>query len=204
MDFKTFVSTLGQKLTQPLPGHKSHLKMMHSERLKSLAQPDSFTRSSAVLLLFYPDQGQIHLPLILRPNYDGRHGGQMALPGGKMEPFDENLSRTALREAQEEIGIKAVDVQVLGELTEVFIPVSNFMVQPVVGFLPYKPVFFPDKREVEKIFEVKYSLFTSKPNVLFKEVKVGKEMFVVPGFEIEEQWVWGATALILNEMLEII
>ena len=88
----------------------------------------------------------------------------MALPGGKMEYTDENLVRTALREAQEEIGVKAMDVNILGELTDVFIPVSNFIVRPIVGYLDYKPDFFPDKKEVEKIFEVEFSDFLKLEN----------------------------------------
>ncbi len=100
-------------------------------------------------------QNEIYFPLILRPAYDGVHSGQVAFPGGRYEKTDENLIRTALREAQEEIGLRLNDVKVLGILTELFIPASNFYVLPVVATIPYRPDFYPDPREVEDIFEIK-------------------------------------------------
>lgn len=177
---------------------------MHTERLNSSITPNENTRQSAVLLAFYPSDREVFLPLILRPAYDGTHGGQMALPGGKMEYADENLVRTALREAQEEIGVKAMDVNIIGELTDVFIPVSNFVVKPIVGFLDYKPDFFPDKKEVEKIFEMKFSDFLKLENKGIRDITIGKRSMSVPGFEIQNQWIWGATALIINEVVEVV
>jgi 8-oxo-dGTP pyrophosphatase MutT (NUDIX family) len=202
--FEPFVNSLSSKLKGPLPGVEFQKKFMHEERLLSHIQPNETTRQSAVLVAFYPSDGEVYLPLILRPAYDGTHGGQMALPGGKMEYADENLVRTALREAQEEIGVKAMDVNVLGELTDVFIPVSNFIVKPIVGYLDYKPDFFPDKREVEKIFEVKFSEFLKLENKGIRSIIVGKRNLTVPGFDIQSQWIWGATALIMNEIVEVV
>lgn len=204
MYFEPFVNSLSSKLKGPLPGVEFQKKFMHEERLLSHIQPNEATRQSAVLVAFYPSDGEVYLPLILRPAYDGTHGGQMALPGGKMEYADENLVRTALREAQEEIGVKAMDVNVLGELTDVFIPVSNFIVKPIVGYLDYKPDFFPDKREVEKIFEVKFSEFLKLENKGIRSIIVGKRNLTVPGYDIQSQWIWGATALIMNEIVEVV
>lgn len=204
MYFEPFVSSLSSKLKGTLPGVEFQRKFMHEERLLSNIQPNETTRQSAVLVAFYPSDGEVYLPLILRPAYDGTHGGQMALPGGKMEYSDENLVRTALREAQEEVGVKAMDVNVIGELTDVFIPVSNFLVKPIVGFLDYKPDFFLDKREVEKIFEIKFSDFLKLENKGIRTISVGKRNLTVPGFEIQNQWIWGATALIINEIVEVI
>jgi 8-oxo-dGTP pyrophosphatase MutT (NUDIX family) len=202
--FEPFVNSLSSKLKGPLPGVEFQRKFMHEERLLSHIEPNETTRQSAVLVAFYPSDGEVFLPLILRPAYDGTHGGQMALPGGKMEYADENLIRTALREAQEEIGVKAMDVNVLGELTDVFIPVSNFIVKPIVGYLDYKPDFFPDKREVEKIYEVKFSEFLKLENKGIRSITVGKRNLTVPGFDIQNQWIWGATALIINEIVEVV
>jgi 8-oxo-dGTP pyrophosphatase MutT (NUDIX family) len=204
MYFEPFVSSLSSKLKGTLPGVEFQRKFMHEERLLSNIQPNETTRQSAVLVAFYPSDGEVYLPLILRPAYDGTHGGQMALPGGKMEYSDENLVRTALREAQEEVGVKAMDVNVIGELTDVFIPVSNFLVKPIVGFLDYKPDFFLDKREVEKLFEIKFSDFLKLENKGIRTITVGKRNLTVPGFEIQNQWIWGATALIINEIVEVI
>jgi 8-oxo-dGTP pyrophosphatase MutT (NUDIX family) len=202
--FEPFINSLSSKLKGPLPGADFQRKFMHEERLMSDIKPNDTTRQSAVLVAFYPSDGDVYLPLILRPAYEGTHGGQMALPGGKMEYSDENLVRTALREAQEEIGVKAMDVNILGELTDVFIPVSNFIVKPIVGYLDYKPDFFPDKKEVEKIFEVEFSDFLKLENKGIRNITVGKRNLSVPGFDIQDQWIWGATALIINEVVEIV
>lgn len=204
MFFEPFIQSLSSKLKGPLPGVEFQRKFMHDDRLMSNKIPNETTRQSAVLIVFYPSEGQVFVPLILRPQYDGTHGGQMALPGGKMEYADENLIRTALREAQEEIGLRAMDVNIIGELTDVFIPVSNFVVKPVVGFMDYKPDFFPDKREVEKIFEVEFSDFLKLENKGLKDITVGKRTMNVPGFDIQNEWVWGATALIMNEIVEVV
>jgi 8-oxo-dGTP pyrophosphatase MutT (NUDIX family) len=202
--FESFISSLTNRLTEPLPGVEFQRKFMHEERLMSHIQPNESTRLSAVLIVFYPLNNQVYFPLILRPQYDGTHGGQMALPGGKMEYADENLVRTALREAQEEIGVRAMDVNVLGELTDVFIPVSNFLVKPIVGYLDKRPDFFPDQREVEQIFEVRFEDFLNIQNKGIRNINIGKRNLTVPGFQIQNQWVWGATALIMNEIVEMV
>lgn len=204
MHFDQFIIDLSNKLKQPLPGLEFQKRFMHNERFITNRVPSESTRQSAVLIAFYPYEGKVHLPLILRPVYDGSHGGQMALPGGKMEPTDEDLVRTALREAQEEIGVKAIDVTILGQLTDVFIPVSNFNVKPIVGYLDYKPDFFPDKKEVDEIFEVRFSDFLNFDKKGIRNINVGNRQMEVPGFDIQNQWVWGATALIMNEIVEIL
>lgn len=204
MYFDLTISTLEQKLTEPLPGLISHKKYMHAGRLnRANIVPDN-VRKSAVLILIYPYNNKAYFPLILRPQYDGRHGGQMALPGGKAEPNDESLIRTALREAQEEIGIKAIDVQVIGELTDVYIPISNFIVHPVVGYIDYKPDFFPDAREVDKIYLTDIEDVMRGGEIVSKEILVGKQRIAVPGFEIQDSWVWGATSLILSELSDVL
>ncbi|MFC3809532.1 NUDIX hydrolase [Lacihabitans lacunae] len=204
MVFDSFISKARQKLTLPLPGHEAHKKLIHKERFLFKNSPDSSTRESAVLLLLYPSSDIVQIPLILRPMYDGQHGGQMALPGGKKEYTDENLERTALRETQEEIGIKALDIKVIGELTEVFIPVSNFIVKPYVGFIDYKPQFFPDQKEVDRIYELEILDFFNDNNLGYKTVTAGGKQIEVPGFEIANSYIWGATALIMNEFKEAI
>ncbi|MFT4033803.1 MAG: CoA pyrophosphatase, partial [Siphonobacter sp.] len=120
--FTEFSEHLSQRLQEPLPGELAHQKMAAGSRLRYKVQPNERTRQSAVLILFYPYLGDIYTPLILRPKYEGVHGGQMAFPGGRMERTDKGLIHTALREAQEEIGIKASDVKVLGSLTKLYIP----------------------------------------------------------------------------------
>jgi 8-oxo-dGTP pyrophosphatase MutT (NUDIX family) len=128
----------------------------------------------------------------------------MAFPGGRYEKTDEDLIRTALREAQEEIGIKASDVQILGQLTELFIPPSNFFVLPVIGKLSYRPDFYPDPREVEAVLEVSL-------NEMMDETIVGSTLLDVRGvsidapfYDIQGHQVWGATAMMISELLTVI
>ncbi len=104
--FDSFVVELKQKFQSPLPGEKAHANMLALSGLRMAVKPNEKTRKSAVLIVFYPYQGEVHLPLILRPAYDGVHSGQMAFPGGRYELLDEDLIRTAKREAQEEIGLR--------------------------------------------------------------------------------------------------
>lgn len=204
MLFDRTIDTLEKRLREPLPGVVSHKKYMHRGRLKHDPTLPENVRSSAVLILLYPWMSQAYFPLILRPKYDGKHGGQMALPGGKAEPSDENLVRTALREAQEEIGIKAIDVKVLGELTDVYIPVSNYIVHPVIGYMDYKPEFYPDAREVERIYHTDIEDIIRGGEIINREIRIGNQQLLVPGFEVQDSWVWGATSLILSEFSDVL
>ena len=157
-----------------------------------------------VLILFYQHQDAFWLPLILRPKYDGVHAGQMAFPGGRFEKTDESLLRTALREAQEEIGIKAADVQILGVLSELFIPPSNFYVLPVVGRLAYRPDFYPDAREVERVFEVNLQEIMNENIIGLTEIDVRGTKIDAPFYLIQDHKVWGATAMMISELLTVI
>jgi 8-oxo-dGTP pyrophosphatase MutT (NUDIX family) len=204
-DFTTFIDKLKLSFQKPLPGQIAHAKMSSETRLKlKMPLPNERTRESAVLILFYPYKNQIFIPLILRPPYDGVHGGQMAFPGGRVEKEDENLTRTALREAQEEIGVRLTDIKIIGQLTKLYIPPSNFYVQPVVGYMDSKPDFYPDAREVDKVFEVTLEEINN-PQI------VGRKMLNVKGIEVETPFygiqnntVWGATAMMISELLDVL
>lgn len=195
---------LRKRLQEPLPGEAAHRLMASSARTKLGIVPNERTRRSAVLICFYPYQNRIFLPLILRPQYDGVHAGQMAFPGGRMERIDENLTRTALREAQEETGIRVADVQVLGLLTELFIPPSNFYVQPVVGVLSYRPDFYPDPREVEAMVEVDLDTLIDKTIIGDSQIQVRGITVDAPYYQIQNYRVWGATAMMISELLMVI
>ncbi len=204
MDFRIFIDLLRVQLLQPLPGQASHAKMAPSNRLENEQKANERTRRSGVLILFYPSQNQIYLPLILRPKYDGVHGGQMAFPGGRFENSDKNLIQTALREAQEEIGIKAADVVVLGQLSEIYIPPSNFLALPVVGYLPYRPDFYPDSREVDTVFEV--NINEMKDDLIIGKMTIDVRGTAVnaPFYEIQNNKIWGATAVMISELLDVV
>lgn len=203
--FNSFIEKLAARLQEPLPGRVAHEKMASESRLKfKMPSPNERTRESAVLILFYPADNQIFLPLILRPEYDGVHGGQMAFPGGRAEKEDENLIRTAMREAQEEIGVRLTDVKVLGQLTKLFIPPSNFYVQPVIGYINHKPEFYPDPREVDKVIEIPLSEITNPEIISRKILNVRGVEVDAPFYNIQEHTVWGATAMMISELLTII
>ena len=204
-DFTTFIEKLSLRLQKPLPGQDAHDKMASESRLKfKMPSPNERTRESAVLILFYPAENQIFIPLILRPQYDGVHGGQMAFPGGRVEKEDENLIRTAMREAQEEIGVRLTDIEVIGQLTKLFIPPSNFYVQPVIGYMNHKPDFYPDAREVDKVIEITLEEIINPTIIGHKTLNVRGVEVDAPFYQIQEHTVWGATAMMISELLTII
>ena len=202
--FSFFTNELLKKLKDPLPGESAHQFMQSTSKLRLTVKPNERTRKSAVLILFYPYKGEIYFPLILRPAYDGVHSGQVAFPGGRYERTDENLIRTALREAQEEIGLRLNDVKVLGILTELFIPPSNFYVLPVIAAMPYRPDFFPDPREVEDIFEIKLKEISDVSIIGSSEIQVRGVQNTAPHYEVNGYKIWGATAMMISELLTVL
>ena len=204
-DFATFIKKLSIRLQKPLPGQDAHDKMASESRLKlKMPSPSERTRESAVLILFYPSKNDIFVPLILRPQYDGVHGGQMAFPGGRAEKEDENLVRTAMREAQEEIGVRLTDIKVIGQLTKLYIPPSNFFVQPIIGCMNHKPDFYPDAREVDKVIEVTLEEIINPEIIGRKMLNVRGVEVDAPFYQIQEHTVWGATAMMISELLTVI
>lgn len=201
-----FIQQLQERLKKPLPGPRAHARMVPSgqldARLRITPRPDA--RPGSVLLLIYPKKGRLYFPLMLRPEYDGHHGGQVSLPGGKVEPSDPDRNYTALREAEEELGIARNDVQLIGTLSELYIPPSNFLVLPVVGVLPYRPHFVLDPVEVAAVIETPLEALFAVENQLETDRPPGvKRPFRVPYFALEEHIVWGATAMILSEFASI-
>lgn len=202
--FSLFVNVLTQKLKYPLPGESAHRAMQASSKLRLTFKPNARTRKSAVLVLFYPYKEEIYFPLILRPAYDGVHSGQVAFPGGRFENTDENLIRTALREAQEEIGLRLNDVKVVGVLTELFIPASNFYVLPVIATMPYRPDFYPDPREVEDIFEINLKEISDIEIIGSGDIQVRGEQVHAPHYMVQGYKIWGATAMMISELLTVL
>ena len=207
MDFREFIILLEKRLQKPLPGRSSQLKMSSLTRIRelmSLPTPEDATQSS-VLILLYPLERKIGLVLMLRPEYKGVHSGQISLPGGKFEETDESLIYTALREAKEEIGIDPTQVQIIGQLTEMYIPPSHFLVAPIVGFQASRPQFTADPKEVARIIEIKLDDLLDEKNVQMKKMKLRLGITLkVPSFFIDGNIIWGATAMILSELKEVI
>lgn len=161
-------------------------------------------RLGGVLLLLYCAGEALHLVLTKRPDYDGVHGGQVSFPGGRHEP-PETLMATALRETQEELGVDPADVELIGEITPLFVVPSNFEVHPFVGrFIGNgRPRFVPDVREVAAVLEVPLRLLMDPATRTLEDVEIrGGLRLSVPCFRVGDYRVWGATAMILSEFLE--
>ncbi len=167
-------------------------------------RPAEPARQSAVLVLLYPRRDELHLPLIVRPTYDGAHSGQVAFPGGGFEEGDANLTATALRETEEELGIAPQDMQVLGELTQLYIRPSNYQVHPTVGRIAYRPAFQPNVREVAQLLEVPLNTLLDPAHLRRERWHLQDRSALVPFFAIQGQTIWGATAMILSELLAVV
>ena len=206
MNIQHIQSQLEQAFQKGLPGKRAQLEMapMPIDPRRIAAEVPDDHRKSGVLLLFYPDASTIYFPLIKRPHYPGAHSGQVALPGGKVEPGDPDVVYTALREAEEEIGIDAGKVEVMGRLTELYIPVSNFLVTPIVGYTDQKPAFIPEKREVSRIIPTPLNQLIQPEVVKMTPISLGGGRYMkTPYFAIEGEQVWGATAMILSEFIQV-
>jgi len=197
---------LSDRLKQPLPGSIAHepLRATPTGLIKPRFEHRSPPKTGSVLILLYEEKGKVMFPLTKRPDYLGTHGGQISFPGGKAEGAETRVE-TALREAEEEIGIPASMVEILGTLTEFFVIPSNFLITPVIGYLNEVPDFKPDSKEVKKIIFTAVDDLLRDDAVQTKEIMAGN-MFPMsaPHFEIENEIVWGATAMMLNEFRMIL
>ena len=162
-------------------------------------------KQSAVMILLYPEEGRIKFPLIVRPQYPGVHSGQVALPGGKYEDDDQDLIFTALRETEEEVGIQKEQVEVIGQLSELYVPPSNFNILPVIGVIPSAPQFVIEENEVEELVIADITVLNDETKRKQKQMSFYSGLKVdVPYFDVQEKVVWGATAMILSEFAAII
>jgi 8-oxo-dGTP pyrophosphatase MutT (NUDIX family) len=207
LTFKSFTEKLSRELQQPLPGYEAQYKMAREFREHPLdtERYHANARLGAVLILFYPKENGIHTVLIQRPTYDGVHSAQVAFPGGKKEEDDNSLIETALREAEEEVGINTNLVTVAGELTKLYIPPSNFLVTPVVGFCEAQPLFVPQQTEVDEIVEVDLATLTNEKLINEKVIHLQQNISLnVKYYDIYGKTVWGATAMMIAEMNELL
>lgn len=197
---------LNKRLVQPLPGSVAHelMRAQPTGNLRPVFKSENPPRPGGVLILLYEMNGVVKFPLIKRPDYPGTHGGQISLPGGKAE-LGEDRIMAALREGEEEIGIKRESIKVIGKLTDFHVIPSNYLVTPVIGVLDAKPNFVPDPVEVAKIISITIDDLVREDAPLQGEVVVGGGYkLIAPHFMIEEEMVWGATAMILNEFRQIL
>jgi len=201
-----FIEKIQQRLSEPLPG-KEHQRLM-APALRGKEKPSSTSPTVAcVLVLLFPKNDEWHLALMQRvPHEKDKHSGQISFPGGRLEESDSSLEFCALREAEEEVGVPIDDVTVIGQLSEMFIPVSNFQVYPFVGFVKNTPTFIPQPSEVQNIIEVPIEMLKDISNQKTIDYRVRKNIVLknTPYFDFFGKMVWGATAMMLNEFRSVV
>jgi len=205
--FESRIARLKEAMKAGLPGPTAHSKMApaHRDRLISISRGPEYARKSGVLILLFPDEHEeINTVFIKRVEYEGVHSGQIAFPGGKFEDSDPDIIATAIREAEEEVGLKKESIQVVGRLSDLFVPPSNFIISPVIAQTPARPVFIPDMTEVAEIFAVPLRFFLNQDNSGEYKINYRNTPGIsVPGFRYNNHLIWGATAMILSELLYI-
>ncbi len=206
-NFQRFTNNLKIALSSTLPGSIAHeyLAPEHRKDMMKLVPDQNKALPSSVMILFFPDyDGNPTLVFTKRVEYKGVHSGQISFPGGKAEKFDKNIFDTAFRENEEEIGIPRKQISIIGSLSELYVPPSNFIIYPVVGAMEEEPIFKPDALEVAEIITVPFSFFLKDSSIGNYTVVTSDMMTLpVPGFMINGNLIWGATAMILSELIQV-
>jgi 8-oxo-dGTP pyrophosphatase MutT (NUDIX family) len=200
--FPGIEAALRASLQAPLPGSQAHVLMGRTPReLRALP----FDHDAAVLVLVYPAGAEVlpHVVLTLRAANLRRHRGQVSFPGGLVEP-GEDLAAAALREAHEEVGIEPARVELIGELTPLPMPHTGFVLHPFVGLARLRPDLRPREEEVARVLEVPLRELADPSRVREEPRLLGEQIYQVPFFDVAGEKVWGATAMILAELLALL
>lgn len=201
------IEKIKNRLMEDLPGIEAHRRAMPVDRDPGpryrFDQLNNPMKSGVLIMLFEDVDGEVRFPLMERQDYGGVHSGQVSLPGGRKEDTDRTLTDTALRETSEEIGVQGIEV--IGELSQLYIPPSNYLVTPVVGYRAGLPEFEREKREVKEIFTVGISELLDDSYLKITDLEVRGQLFRnIPYFHFSDRIVWGATAMILCEFAELL
>lgn len=203
--FTDITNSIRENITKELPGISAQLNMA-----PTLLNGDDFPLApsqnaiqSAVLIVLFPKNGCAHTVFIKRPAYDGVHSGQVSFPGGKFEEQDSDLMATSLRETHEEVGINPKEVEVIGRLTPLYISVSNMLVHPYVGIMAQQPKIEIDNHEVEYTIHPSLKDLKNINNHVSKTMLSHGRNIVAPCFAVEGEIIWGATAMIIAELIEL-
>ncbi len=206
MDFDTILNILNQKNDNKLPASAAHnlvMDMTVRQQIFKRVKHRTLPKQAAVLALIYPNaRHRAQMVFILRKTYKGHHSGQISFPGGKREVFDMDLKATALRETQEEIGVPPELITIKQQLSPIFIPISNFEVQPFLGICNQSPDFKLDPVEVESILELPFAQILHNPLVAMNHTYFGQS-YALKAFEVNHYKIWGATAMILSEIVQL-
>ena len=192
-----------------LPGEVAHRVMAPMIRIKELSEIDIDSKNpseAGVMAVFYPDaSNDTRIVLILRKTYKGVHSNQVGFPGGRREAEDHDLQDTALRETEEEVGIPKEKIEVIKKLSKLYIPPSNFWVQPYIGIVDETPQFVREESEVEAILEVLLSDFLNDQNIISEKLTTSyADDIDVPAYLLNEKVVWGATGMMLSEVRQLL
>lgn len=195
-------------MSRQLPGHDAFLELSGYKRpdLEAALKQDPPPRESAVLALIFPRSGEAHTLLMQRPTYDGVHSGQVSFPGGRREAGDEDLRSTALREFQEETGADPRPARLIGAMSAIYIPPSRSLVTPFVAVADEAGPFSPDPREVAELIEVPLALLL-RDDIIKRgqqHIAIMGRSVEVPYFDVRGRMVWGATAMMIAELRELL
>lgn len=201
-NFKKQIENIKKVINEKsLPGANAHNQLFPENRNNFPVGDKSKAIQSAVLLLLFPDKnGNMSTVFMKRNDYPGHHSKQISFPGGKTETEDKNLKQTAIREAHEEIGVLVSEENIIGKLSELYIPISNFNIHPYVGYIKNKPTFKPDKAEVDALIEISLSELVQLQISTTKMIFEGNT-YNIPYFPLKGEILWGATAMIVNEFI---
>ncbi len=205
--FTEFSHQIKLALQQTLPGEKAQHIMAPQHRVSTeeYLKYNPNPKKSCVLILFYPKENKPHLVLTLRHNYKGAHSGQISFPGGKTEERDPTPEATALRETEEEIGIDSSTIDIIGKLSGLYIPVSGFWVNPFVAISNQYPSFNINEKEVKELIEVplieimRNDIVSTTQFIIKDNITINAPCYIIQG-----RIVWGATAMMLAELKEVL
>ncbi len=201
-----FIDSIKQKLKSTLPGKSSHLKLAPFAARLDYTVPEDVNQAAVLILLFKKDE-QLHFPLITRQSShpDDKHRGQIALPGGRMDPTDIDIQFTSIRECSEEIGVDRDQIEILGALSPLYIPVSYHHVYPYIGFYHGELNYKLQTSEIHSLHEIAISDLMISENRMIQELKTTEgPMLEVPTIQIGDLTIWGATAMILEEFSDVV
>lgn len=202
IDSKELINLIEHEIKE-LPGREAHRLMSPRHRVLK-PDKDQKPRQSAILILLYPKNDSTQIVMIKRAEYDGVHSGQIAFPGGKKEPGDNDLLDTALRETFEEIGLRRNDIRIIGKLSPLFIPVSNMCVHPWVGFYNNQPVFVKQDKEVQQVLSVSLDQLLENESITQSVFSGAHYQVEAPCYFVNGLRIWGASAMILSEFITIL
>ncbi len=207
MDFNYFKKNISTLKNSPLGGLDAQFSLAPKLRLRySQEKIEALNpKKAAVIALFYPNQlGETCFLLTLRANYNGTHSSQISFPGGKFDKKDRSLKNTALRETFEEVGISSNSISIFKQITDVFIPPSNFMVTPFLGYVEEIPS-FTKNHEVEELISISLKDLLNDTAISTTTLSTSYAKNIeVPCFLLNSYVVWGATAMMLNEIRELL